>query len=86
MLPILAVVAVGGFLVLHFTGVLDDWGRRAAQGRSGWSGKPISRSSGKNETDRRLKVFESYIENLTKPDEEADDEPGAVRQDNSPKD
>jgi len=36
--------------------------------------------------DRRLKVFESFVENLTKPNQEEDDDPGSVRQDNSPKD
>ena len=86
MLPILAVVTICGFLVLHFTGVLDDLGRRAIQGQRGRSTSPMKRSLGEKETDRRLKVFENYIQNLTKPGEEADDEPGTVREDNSPKD
>ncbi len=88
MLPILAVVIVSGFLFLHFTGLLDDVGRRAA-GRALKSPPALKASgpaSGDKEMDRRLKVFESFIENLTRPGEEADDEPGDVRKDNSPKD
>jgi hypothetical protein len=81
MLPIVAVVAVCGFLVLHFTGVLDDLGQRRAKGGLGItrSLKPAGHSTSDRDMDRRLKVFESFVENLTKPNEDGDDEPTSSR-------
>jgi hypothetical protein len=88
MLPVVAVVAVCGFLVLHYTGVLDDLGQRGT--KRGQADTRILESAGpptrEKEMDRRLKVFESFIANLARPDEEEDDEPGSVRQDNSSND
>lgn len=88
MLPILAVVAVCGFLVLHFTGVLDDLGQRRTRGGLGTnrSLKPTGMATRDRDMDRRLKVFENFVENLTKPDEEGDDGPGAARPNKDPLD
>lgn len=88
MLPVLAVIVVCMFLVLHFTGVLEDLGRRTTRVGPGKMRtlNPTGHSSTDSDSDRRLKVFENFIENLTRPDEEGDNEPGSVRQDDSPKD
>lgn len=77
MLPIVAVVAVGGFLVLHFTGVLDDLGQRWTKAGPGFprSLKPSGKPGHDRDMDRRLKVFESFVENLAKPNEDGDDKP-----------
>jgi hypothetical protein len=88
MLPVVAVVAVCVFLVLHFTGVLDDLGQRGTRRAKGDPRvlESVGPRTREKEMDRRLKVFESFISNLARPDEEEDDEPGSVRQDNSSND
>jgi hypothetical protein len=75
MLPLLAVVVVLSFLVLQYTGILDDLGKRSAQedrqaARALSVAPPKER---KRELDPRLKVFENFIQQLSKDDSDEKD-------------
>jgi len=86
MLPIVAVVAVCGFLVLHFTGVLDDLGQRWTKAGPGSPRplKPTGQPGHDKDMDRRLKVFESFVESLARPNEEGEDKPESARPNDDP--
>lgn len=88
MLPLLALIAAGIFLILSFSGVLEDLGRKTSNPRADPSRLvgPAHPSGHSTDMDRRLKVFEGFFERLSRTGDDEVVDPGEHKQDHSPKD
>jgi hypothetical protein len=87
MLPVVALVAAVCFLILHFSGGLDDMGRRRPA--PGSERQPhLSaqvRSSKESEMNRRLKAFEDALARLSYHEKDPDNGEAPSTEPDSPK-
>jgi hypothetical protein len=73
MLPLLVIVLVIVYFILDKAGIFEELGlviRRQTRGQQGGHPELNEKTVSDPETDRRLEVFEDFIEGLDAPEEE----------------